>query len=38
LTIRLPAAVRDAMFLKVASILDNHVSTGELSVLRPMTS
>jgi hypothetical protein len=38
LTARLPMAARDAMFSMVASILDNHVSTCELSVLRPMTS
>jgi len=31
-------AVKDVMFLMVASILDNRVSIGELLVLRPMTS
>ncbi len=35
---RLPTASRDTMFLMAASILKSHASTGELSILRPMTS
>jgi len=38
LIVRLLMVAKDAMFLMVASILDSSVSTGELLVLRPMTS
>jgi hypothetical protein len=30
--------VRDAMFSMAASMLDSHVLTGELSILKPMTN
>ncbi len=38
LIVRLPTAAKDAMFLIVVSILNSHASTGELSVLKPITS
>ncbi len=38
LTVKLLAIAKDTMFSMAASILDSHMSIGELSVLRPMTN